>query len=93
MAGPHSMTWTTGGSFRAGLVAEYVDTTSAVLGGRAGWDGIVDDARPYGGAWDGPYDAPGAEPIRLWVLGAEDPTAAVNVRCYPMARSPRSDAG
>jgi dihydrofolate reductase len=159
VAGPqHSMAWRAGVSFRPGLVEEYVDTTGAVLGGRAGWDGIVDDARPYGGAWDGPifvlthhpedarpaegvtflscdvaeavrigleaadgrnleilsptigrqllerglideidlhiapvllgdgirlYDAPGADPIRLRVVGAEDPTAAVNVRCHP----------
>jgi dihydrofolate reductase len=55
VAGPnHEVDWMTGFSFRPGLVAEYTETTGAVLGGRSGWDGVVDDARPYGGAWDGP---------------------------------------
>ncbi len=55
VAGPnHEMGWMTGISFRPGLVDEYVSTTGAVLGGRAGWDGVVGDNRPYGGAWDGP---------------------------------------
>jgi dihydrofolate reductase len=54
VAGPgHSMDWMAGTTFRPGLVDEYVTTTGAVLGGRSGWD-IVQDARPYGGAWDGP---------------------------------------
>ena len=35
VAGPnHEMDWMTGVSFRPGLVAEYVETTGAVLGGR-----------------------------------------------------------
>ena len=161
VAGPgHTMDWMAGVSFRPGLVDEYVETTGAVLGGRAGWDSIVDGSRPYGGAWDGPifvlthhpedarpaagvtflscdvaeavrigldaaggknlevfspaigrqllerdlideidlhiapvllgdgirlYDAPGARPIRLRAVGAEDPTAAVNVRYRPTA--------
>jgi len=38
---------------RPGLVDEYVETTGAVLRGRAGWDGTVEDARPCSGAWDG----------------------------------------
>ena len=55
VAGPnHEMGWMTGISFRPGLVDEYVATTGAVLGGRDGWDGAVDDSRPYGGAWQGP---------------------------------------
>ncbi|MGH2893814.1 MAG: dihydrofolate reductase family protein [Solirubrobacteraceae bacterium] len=55
VAGPnHEMDWMTGTSFRPGLVDEYVVTTGAVLAGRAGWDGITGDSRPYGGAWDGP---------------------------------------
>lgn len=55
VAGPnHAMDWMTGFSARPGLVDEYVETTGAVLGGRAGWDSIVDDTRPYGGAWTGP---------------------------------------
>jgi len=42
VAGPgHTMDWMAGVSFRAGLVAEYVETTGAVLGGRAGWDQAV----------------------------------------------------
>jgi dihydrofolate reductase len=55
VAGPgHSMDWMGGLSFRPGLVDEYVRTTGAVLGGRAGWDMAVSGSRPYGGAWDGP---------------------------------------
>ena len=50
----HEMGWMTGISFRPGIVDEYVATTGAVLGGRDGWDGVVGDNRPYGGAWDGP---------------------------------------
>ena len=54
VAGPgHAMDWMTGFSLRPGLIEEYVQTTGAVLGGRDGWD-VIDDARPYGGAWDGP---------------------------------------
>ena len=54
VAGPgHAMDWMTGFSVRPGLIEEYVQTTGAVLGGRDGWD-VIDDARPYGGAWDGP---------------------------------------
>ena len=55
VAGPnHAMDWMSGFSFRPGLVAQYVKTTGAVLGGRDGWDAAVNGARPYGGAWDGP---------------------------------------
>lgn len=46
-------TWMNGVTFRPGLIAEYVATTGAVLGGRKGWDATGDD-RPYGGAWHGP---------------------------------------
>lgn len=54
IAGPnHEMDWMSGCTFRPGLVAEYVSTTGAILGGRSGWDGIS-QARPYGGAWRGP---------------------------------------
>lgn len=54
VAGPgHSMEWMSG-SFRPGLVEEYVTTTGAVLAGRAGWDAATGDSRPYGGAWKGP---------------------------------------
>jgi len=55
VAGPnHEMDWMTGIAVRPGLVDEYVQTTGAVLAGRAGWDGVEGDSRPYGGAWNGP---------------------------------------
>jgi dihydrofolate reductase len=50
----HAMGWMTGFTFRPGLVDEYVKTTGAVLGGRDGWEAVVGDHRPYGGAWEGP---------------------------------------
>jgi dihydrofolate reductase len=54
VAGPdHEMDWMTG-SFRPGLIQEYVQTTGAVLGGRAGWDAYPDADMLYGGAWQGP---------------------------------------
>jgi dihydrofolate reductase len=54
VAGPnHEMDWIAGSTFRPDLIDEYVQTTGAVLGGRSGW-AAVNDARPYGGAWDGP---------------------------------------
>jgi dihydrofolate reductase len=54
VAGPnHEMDWMTGFSVRPGLHDEYIQTTGAVLGGRDGWE-VIADARPYGGAWDGP---------------------------------------
>jgi dihydrofolate reductase len=54
VAGPnHAMDWMTGTTVRPGLHEEYIATTGAVLGGRDGWD-VIDDSRPYGGAWEGP---------------------------------------
>jgi dihydrofolate reductase len=54
VAGPnHEMDWMTGFTVRPGLHDEYITTTGAVLGGRNGWD-VIKDARPYGGAWQGP---------------------------------------
>jgi dihydrofolate reductase len=55
VAGPnHAMDWMIGTN-RSGLMDEYVTTTGAVLGGRAGWDmAAAAGARPYGGDWDGP---------------------------------------
>jgi len=54
VAGPnHEMDWMAGTSVRPGLHDEYISTTGAVLGGRDGWD-VVNEARPYGGAWKGP---------------------------------------
>jgi dihydrofolate reductase len=55
VAGPgHAMDWMSGFTARDGLIDEYVRTTGAIIGGRAGWDAVVDGARPYGGAWQGP---------------------------------------
>lgn len=55
VAGPgHDMSWPTGSTVRDGLIQEYVDTTGAVLAGRDGFDSAIGDARPYGGAWQGP---------------------------------------
>jgi dihydrofolate reductase len=55
VAGPgHSMDFLSGATNRPGLVAEYVETTGAVLAGRDGFDSAIGDSRPYGGAWQGP---------------------------------------
>ena len=55
VAGPnHEMGWMTGFTVRPGLIEEYIESTGAVLGGRAGWDGVVGNSRPWGGAWSGP---------------------------------------
>ena len=55
VAGPaHDMDWLTGFAFRPGLIDEYIQTTGAVLAGRGGFDSAIGDARPYGGAWQGP---------------------------------------
>lgn len=48
------MGWMEGLESRPGVVANYIATTGAILGGRRGWDAIDDDVRPYGGAWKGP---------------------------------------
>jgi dihydrofolate reductase len=54
VAGPnHEMDWMSGLSVRPGLLEEYITTTGAILGGRDGWD-VVNESRPYGGAWTGP---------------------------------------
>ena len=55
VAGPnHEMDWMTGFTVRPGLIQEYIQTTGAVLAGRAGFDSAIGDSRPYGGAWVGP---------------------------------------
>jgi dihydrofolate reductase len=55
VAGPdHEMGWMTGFTVRQGLIEEYIESTGAVLAGRAGWDAIVSSSRPWGGAWNGP---------------------------------------
>lgn len=50
----HSMDWMPAATNRSGLIEEYVSTTGAILGGRAGWDAFPDPSAPYGGAWSGP---------------------------------------
>lgn len=52
----HGMSWMRDDlTNRPGLIDEYVTTTGAVLGGRAGWDmAAATGARPYGDDWDGP---------------------------------------
>ena len=50
----HSMDWMTDCTVRPGLINEYVETTGAILCGRAGWDSAIGTWRPYGGAWTGP---------------------------------------
>jgi dihydrofolate reductase len=71
VAGPeHSMDWMAGEN-RSGLMEEYVETTGAVLGGRAGWDAFPDPSMTYGGLWQGPTfvlthhpeDAPAVEGV------------------------------
>ncbi len=57
VAGPnHTMNWMMDDlTNRPGLMDEYVTTTGAVLGGRAGWDmAAASGGRPYGGDWSGP---------------------------------------
>lgn len=55
VAGPaHSMDWMPEATNRTGLVEEYIETTGAILGGRAGWDAFPDPNAVYGGAWSGP---------------------------------------
>jgi dihydrofolate reductase len=55
VAGPeHDMHWLSGVAVRPGLIEEYTRTTGAVLAGRDGFDSAIGDARPYGGAWQGP---------------------------------------
>lgn len=55
VAGPdHDMSWMTGFTTPPGLLEEYVETTGAVLAGRAGFDSAIGDSRPWGGSWKGP---------------------------------------
>jgi dihydrofolate reductase len=55
VAGPgHSMDWLSGiESGERDIIAEYVDTTGAILGGRDGWDAFPDASMTYGGRWSG----------------------------------------
>ena len=67
----HSMEWMTDFTARPGLIDEYLTTTGAVLGGRAGFDAFPDASSLYGGAWTGrvfvlthhPDDAPPSDRI------------------------------
>ncbi|KAA2258036.1 dihydrofolate reductase [Solihabitans fulvus] len=83
VAGPnHSMDWMTGFSVRPGLIGEYVETTGAVLGGRAGWD--LAGHKPYGGAWTGPlfvltHHPEDAEPVDGVTFLNCDPAEAVRI--------------
>jgi dihydrofolate reductase len=85
VAGPnHSMEWMTGTTFRPGLANEYVETTGAVLGGRDGWDAVVGEHRPYGGAWQGPifvltHHPEDAEPAEGVTFLSCDPAEAVRI--------------
>ena len=55
VAGPgHTMGFMEGTTVRDGLHQEYIETTGAILTGRDGFDSAIGDARPYGGAWQGP---------------------------------------
>ena len=103
VAGPeHDMQWLTGVAIRPGLIEEYTRTTGAVLAGRDGFDSAIGDARPYGGAWQGPIfvlthhpeDARPADDgiIRLHRVGDGDPASTVNVRYRPVTTG-RSAAG
>jgi dihydrofolate reductase len=85
VAGPnHDMSWMmTGIAPRPGLIEEYVATTGAVLGGRSGWD-VVNDQRPYGGAWDGPifvltHHPEDATPVDGVTFLSCDPAEAVRI--------------
>ena len=55
VAGPdHAMDGLVGASLRPGLFEQYVASTGAVLGGRAGLDAYPDVSNLFGGAWQGP---------------------------------------
>jgi dihydrofolate reductase len=55
VAGPgHTMDFMDRTTVREGLHQEYIDTTGAILAGRDGFDSVIGDFRPYGGAWKGP---------------------------------------
>lgn len=56
VAGPgHSMDWMRGiQEGERDIVADYVETTGAILGGRDGWDAFPDASLTYGGRWSGP---------------------------------------
>jgi dihydrofolate reductase len=81
VAGPnHAMDWMSGFSNRPGLEEEYIETTGAVLAGRAGFDSAIGDSRPYGSAWEGsvfvlthhPEDARQAEGITILSCPVEE---------------------
>src|SRR6478752_8351988 len=99
VAGPeHDMHWLTGVAVRPGLIEEYTRTTGAVLAGRDGFDSAIGDARPYGGAWQGPIfvlthhpeDARPAGGITVLSCPVEEAVQLGHVRC---PRSRRAAAG
>ena len=88
VAGPnHGMGWMdllTVGSFRPGIVEEYVQTTGAILGGRNGWDAYPDPTVVYGGAWSGPifvltHHPEDATPVDGVTFLTCDPAEAVRI--------------
>jgi hypothetical protein len=98
MAGPgHDTEGMTGFTGRPGLLAEYIRTTGAVLGGRDEWgEAVATGARPYGGAWERPIvvlthhpeDAPPASsPTPKTGLGGARPLPP---RAVSPARAPDS---
>jgi dihydrofolate reductase len=82
----HGMSWMRDDlTNRPGLIDEYVATTGAVLGGRAGWDmAAASGARPYGDDWDGPifvltHHPEDATPAAGVTFLACDPAEAVRI--------------
>jgi hypothetical protein len=54
VAGPdHDMSFMEKATVRDDLHRDYIQTTGAILAGRAGFDSAIGDSRPYGGAWRG----------------------------------------
>ncbi|MEW9527061.1 dihydrofolate reductase family protein [Microbispora sp. NPDC049125] len=81
VAGPHhDMSWMTGFTAQPGLIEEYIESTSAVLAGRDGFDSAIGDSRPWGGRWAGPIfvlthhpeDAPPTPDITFLSCPAEE---------------------
>ena len=85
VAGPgHDMGWMSGLTTQPDLIREYIENTGAVLGGRDGWEVFGDNARPYGGAWDGPifvltHHPEDAEPADGVTFLNCDPAEAVRI--------------
>ena len=50
----HDMRWMTGTSVGEGVLANYIETTGAVLTGRDAFDGAVNRHRLWARSWKGP---------------------------------------